>query len=677
MDPFIYSFRFCCDPDFNDQQELESLDRYITEACIDDVAVFCNVEELNTGHMTLSEQDRYLQLLKDVERVLRPHGVALSVNHWHSVMHADMGKKMSPELPFRPIVDVEGNAAQLCVCPLDERWQDHLAELYARYAALRPHILWVEDDFRFHNHAPLVWGGCFCEAHMALYSQMAGHPVTREDFIRGVLQPGEPHPYRRIWLDACRRTLVEVAAKLERAVHAVSPETRLGLMTSLPHVHAAEGRDWHGLLRAFAGEKEPPVDRIHLPAYAETAPWQYLLRFNMASMANRALLPPDTLVYPELENYPFSRFSKSLAFTRFQLLSSLPLDPAGMTMDLYDLNGNGIVWEEGYQDMLRQVKPFLNEMKRTGAFGGERMGVRVLLSERSSYTLHTRQGRGMEELYPQETFWAGYLSACGVPFRFQTDIPAGETAAVSGQYLRNLEEEDVRRLFRDNFVLLTGDALETLADMGLGELADLKSLRWMERDGGEYAFEQVANGMICCGISQARASAAALGSDAVLAEYGGTAEVYTAFYDSFRRETGPAQVVAAGGRVMVFPFGRLPGAAAMPQMFLNTLRREVLRDILLHKARLAAPVVEGPAYLQPYCTRDEERLYIYLVNAALDPAAGWRLHIESADWRRASLYFSDGRREEMAVPPDGGALSFPQTVGPMETVLIVLKKEEE
>ena len=52
MDSFIYSFRFCCDPDFNDQRELESLDRYITEACIDDVAVFCNVEELNTGHMT-------------------------------------------------------------------------------------------------------------------------------------------------------------------------------------------------------------------------------------------------------------------------------------------------------------------------------------------------------------------------------------------------------------------------------------------------------------------------------------------------------------------------------------------------------------------------------------------------------------------------------------------------
>ena len=29
-----------------------------------------------------------------------------------------------------------------------------------------------------------------------------------------------------------------------------------------------------------------------------------------------------------------------------------------------------------------------------------------------------------------------------------------------------------------------------------------------------------------------------------------------------------------------------------------------------------APVVEGPAYLQPYCTGDGERMYVYLVNGA-------------------------------------------------------------
>ena len=52
------------------------------------------------------------------------------------------------------------------------------------------------------------------------------------------------------------------------------------------------------------------------------------------------------------------------AFTRFQLLSGLPLDLAGITIDLYDLNGNGIVFEDGYQHMLKEVKPYLNDLTR-------------------------------------------------------------------------------------------------------------------------------------------------------------------------------------------------------------------------------------------------------------------------------------------------------------------------
>ena len=39
---YCYSFRFCCDPGFNDRREIASLQRFVREAQIDDVAVFCN-----------------------------------------------------------------------------------------------------------------------------------------------------------------------------------------------------------------------------------------------------------------------------------------------------------------------------------------------------------------------------------------------------------------------------------------------------------------------------------------------------------------------------------------------------------------------------------------------------------------------------------------------------------
>ncbi|MFR9159634.1 MAG: hypothetical protein ACLVJ8_04160 [Ruthenibacterium lactatiformans] len=169
-DPFQYIFRFCCDPGFNDAEEIPALLRYVDEADIDDVAVFANVEEINTGHMSFDEQDVYLAMMRKISALLAEKGVTMSVNQWHSVMHADLGKTLRPEQNFRPMVDVEGNEAKLCVCPLCGEWQKYIARLYARYAELEPSILWVEDDFRLHNHEPLWWGGCFCDEHMKLYS---------------------------------------------------------------------------------------------------------------------------------------------------------------------------------------------------------------------------------------------------------------------------------------------------------------------------------------------------------------------------------------------------------------------------------------------------------------------------------------------------------------------------
>ena len=111
---YCYSFRFCCDPGFNDRREIASLRRFVREAQIDDVAVFCHVEELNTGHMTEEEQETiWLRLLCDVQAALAPEGVQLSVNHWHSLMHADLGKTLPQSQPFRRMVDMDGREADV------------------------------------------------------------------------------------------------------------------------------------------------------------------------------------------------------------------------------------------------------------------------------------------------------------------------------------------------------------------------------------------------------------------------------------------------------------------------------------------------------------------------------------------------------------------------------------
>ena len=670
-DPFQHIFRFCCDPGFNDGTEVPALLRYVDEARIDDVAVFANVEELNTGHMAFEEQDVYLELMRTLTRLLAEKGVSLSVNQWHSVMHADLGKRFAPGQNFRPMVDPEGRASELCVCPLCENWQAYISRLYARYAALEPSILWVEDDFRLHNHAPLAWGGCFCERHMALYSAAAGKTLTREEFVRGVLQPGEPHPYRKIWLDVSRDTMLSAAAAIGGAVRAVSAKAKVGLMSSAPHIHAAEGRDWHALLRTLAAGR-PPVDRVHLPGYQEASPAGYMQGFNMVSMLTRAFLPPETEVYPELENFPFSRFSKSRRFTRFQLLSALPLDLAGMTIDLYDLNGNGIVWEDGYQQMLRDTKDYLNALTKEGVFKGERQGVRVLCSPQSAYTLHTPEGRRMEELYPHEAFWAGLLPAMGVPYAYCSDPAplAGQVVAAAGQVLRNWNAETLEQLFRNNFVLLTGDALETLCDRGLEGLAGVESARWLEQDSGAFAYEQVSGEREYCGRRHARASAVLVAGDALEVRYapGAQVEEYTALYDSYRRRAAPCQAVV-DGRVLIYPFGHLPEPPAIPPMLLNSVRQAVLQDVL-RAANAPFPMVAGQPYLEPYCFCDGAGLHLYLVNAATDPVDGAALAVRSAPEQVRAFCSHRGGAERLPCRAHSGGVWVPLALPSMETALL-------
>lgn len=674
---YQYIFRFCCDPGFNDAQEIAALERYVDEADVDDVAVFANVEEINTGHMTFQEQDVYLAMMKDIRAMLAAKGVTMSVNQWHSVMHADLGKTIRSEHHFRPMVDVEGNEASLCVCPLCGQWQDYIGTLYARYAQLDPSIVWVEDDFRLHNHDPLVWGGCFCQEHMKRYSQLAGKPLTREEFLAGVLQPGEPHPYRKIWLDVARDTMLSAAQAISSAVRQVSSRVKVGLMSSVPYVHAAEGRDWGALLTTLS-RGCAPVDRIHLPAYQEGTGWNYLQNFNMISRMNRAMLPPQTLVYPELENFPYSLFAKSRRFTRFQLISSLVLDPAGMTIDLYDLNGNGIVWEDGYQDMLREVKPFLNEMTASGVFTGAPQGVRILYSQRSAYTIHTTSGTSMEELYPHECFFGGLLPAMGIPCAYEDD-PAvcGQIVAVSGQVLRNYTPEQLEQLFRNNFLILNGDALWTLVDMGLGHLAGVEQAYWMKQNDGFYAYEQVSNGRLYRGRQNARASAIVSASDALHIRYRQDAEVteYSRLYDSFRQPASPC-LVTVDRRVLVIPFGHFDQPNSIAPMFLSALRQELVQDAL-HQAQPDLPMVFGSAYLEPYLFCHQGKQYLYLINGSSDPTPSVTLRCASLAgtlpiWRSWDTMSGEAHPAPCA---DGTRLDL--EIPPMEAVLIRLDAKEK
>jgi len=671
---FLYSLRLTIQPGHHEEASMADLKAFCQEARIDDVMFFINGEELNQGHQTLAEIQPWLDLVSRGRAMLQPLGITTSINPWSTLLHCDRGRQLQPSQHFDLMVDTYGREATAVACPLCPEWRSYIASVYALYASAKPEFVWVEDDFRLHNHAPLQWGGCFCDRHMAEYSRRAGKTLSREEFLAGLLQPGEPHPYRRIWLETSRDTMVENARIIGQAVRAVSAHTRVGLMSSVPSVHAAEGRDWHGILNGLAAGKTPVI-RPHLPSYTEVSPQSYALGFAAVSRMTTAVIPPETEIYPELENFPHSRFAKSKTFTSFQIESALALGAEGITLNLYDMIGNGILPQEGYQTALAANKDFLDTVTRLNLKQARRSGVQVLVSRQHAWHMHLEGGSGMNRLYPSETFWAQLLSALGVAWTYCLDDQvSGQVVALTGQILRAIDPAGIRTLFQHNTILLDGEAAMTLLDLGLGDLAAIQAAGWRQADEGCLAYEQAAEGQIYCKISGARISAQSNVGDYLKIDYAAKVDTISAVFDAYGQETGPGLAIVHG-RVLVLPYGRFSGSGIFGH--LNPVRQEMIQAML---QRLA------PASIRPACVMDEPFIQVHdfqtadgrflmLVNSSHDAVEKLRLVLpESLMNRRFErLDRASCRFVPISAQQNDDATVFDTTLAALETAVFAIR----
>lgn len=618
MKRFEYILRLAIAPDFYEDEKIAAMVEFCKAAKIDDVMFHLNCEELNQAHISIDQTRPWIAVIRKAGLALRDIGVSMSINPWITLLHSDRGRPLNAGQRFKTMVDPCGNAASAVACPMDKDFRRYLTEMYAYYAEAHPRMLWVEDDFRLHNHPPLEWGGCFCENHMAEFSRRAGKTLTREEFVRGILQPGEPHPYRKIWLDVGRETMASLAKEIGEAVARVSPDTQVGLMSSAPCVHCAEGRDWHAILQGLAGEHNP-VSRPHLPSYQDATPQNYSGSFCQHTRQTKALIPDNTLIYPELEGFPHTTFIKSNAFTAFQLTTSLLIGSDGITLNLFDMMGNGPVMADGYHQTLADAKDFLNAVKALELTRKNPIGVRVMLNPLSSYYLHTTKGRSMEELYPDEGLFSVLLTAFGISNHYCTDKQVqGQVIAISGQYLRGCTEPEIRSLFEHNAVLLDGEAADILVQRGLGALTDIQITRWHPQDSGTVCYEQVLDGLRYHNLPEGRMSAQNSAGDFLEITCSGAPHVI-AEAKNYLGQTTASGMAVIRNKVFILPYGHQKGQHSA---LLNPIRRDVFQSAVRGFSSYPQVMVCGCAHVSALAWQDGAKTFAALTNWSYDEMGG-------------------------------------------------------
>ncbi len=596
------------------EEAIQETLEFCRRAQVEEVMWFVDMEEANHGITPLWLIKDHLPVLRQAKEQLVADGRVFSINPWITLLHGDRGREAHRYYPDMGLmVGHDGTQCQACACPRDEVWRDYLREAYRLYASTEPAVLWVEDDFRHFNHLPVEYG-CFCDAHLQAFSERVGEPVTRQALVEALLAPGEPHPWRAVWLDLQGEEMVEVAQILEKAVHGVSPETRLGLMTSQTEWHGLEGRRWHELLQALAGPHEP-VCRPNYACYQEVAP-AGMLRDFVNGLQTVYHMPQGTRSCPELENFPYYPFSKSVHGTRLHLILGSMISTGEITLNIFPQMPNALV-DEGYGEMLAATRPFLGQITeaRTGAV--ER-GVGLISHQRASYYVHTSGDEDFTQLLPRGSGWAWPLTAVGIPITYES---GADVVALTGQTVRAVGDDEIEKILSGG-VLLDLSALETLFDMGWGELSGVADFEVINQQNSGYSLERIVDADFAVAGSEFLSLNAAcvsgrLGKISPHRE----AKVITELLH-YDEDTPPLPGLilfenSRGGRVAVEPLDLSKGAAAC---FFNISRPRQLATVVrwLGQGSLALWVQGGP-YLLTHRWDKPARTTVAVINGSHDP----------------------------------------------------------
>ena len=602
---FVHCLRVQFYPGHYEEERIESIANFCLQYGFKNIMLFINSEEYHRGHMTIEEAKPWVATMKRAKQYFVERGLTVSLNPWIEIGHLARGRTLKPGQNFTTMVDYNGKKDSLVACPLCENWRRYYFSFY-RYllTELEPDTVWVEDDFRLHNHGDLAYGGCFCDLHMEKFNEQLGTHYTREEFTDRLFRKNPSRRVRKAWLDVNRACMVDLAGKIGEVVAEASPGTRVGLMSSAADAHAMEGRDWHGIFGGLSPRKAA-YSRLHLPCYEEFSAKRYYHLFQQVPYVCRAFLPKDAIVYPEIECDSFNTYAKEPTFMRFQIESAIPLCIKGMTYDICDFVGNGANESFGYGTKIKEITPYLNGVLNLHPDFDSAEGVILPVDEKTVYHRGAEITR-FDDLWPDEFRFGAYLATVGMNTKVSVKKRfVNRTVALAEGNVYNFSDAQLRALFRDNRVILEGGAAKVLIDRGLGDLISARTYTEYKRETGIYSFEEIAGDKVINGVHGYRADADRVGDYVSVAYENGTVRSYVCNPVGERVGTG----IFDGGNFLVLPYRM----NAIRDEHYNDLRTTLLKDWL--RGGQSPLVLTNHAGVYAYLFRQNKRYVLMTVNS--------------------------------------------------------------
>jgi len=257
--------------------------------------------------------------MKEVKKLFTDAGIKVSLQIsntlGHNVAHMnseDFSGLVFDGTPVERMVGEYGECSYGCYCPRGEYFRNYIYETTKMYAEIDPVCVWVDDDLRIYNHAP-VNRGCFCDDCISAFNKKHGTVYTRETLVHEINR-GDIK-IREAYIEHNRESMNDLTAIITKAIHEISPNAHMAYQSS--RTNSFLGKDFNCIFDAMYEEsgRKPVGYRPGGGFYEDSSPRGMLSKALHLDCAIAVV--PDYVenICPEIECLPDVFFGKSLEGT--------------------------------------------------------------------------------------------------------------------------------------------------------------------------------------------------------------------------------------------------------------------------------------------------------------------------------------------------------------------------
>lgn len=611
------------------------------------------------GYPTLEKHREYAESMVSVAENFKKKGIRVSMQFSNTIGHGDSGVHDRSGLIYEGsqvqyLVGHDGTVAKAGFCWRGKLFAEYLRDTIQIYAKIwKPESIWVDDDFRARNHAPIQYG-CFCESCIKEFNQRYGSAFTRKDLVEEILHGDLV--WRERFIQFTREGFHDLMLSMSRAVHEVSPDTYMALQ------HGAYGAyTGHGLGHIFDAMKEGtgknPMSRPGGGGYRDHDPENFFRKGEEISWQNSMLPDYVTETRPEIESVPMMVFGKAPAGTAFEATHYFACGSTGMSFSMIRYDNEPLSWHEKEFELLAKMRPYWTKMVEYNR-DSYQAGLHNAVSTQT-WRKKLREDQGLGELSNEHFNAAWPWMRDGIPISYDRQE---ETAfLLHSDCVTAMTDEEIQKLL-EKPVFTDGETIAILTERGFdfGVIAkeipeDIPVCEVTNSNPINGTLKKYRTGSFVMGGGKNKNYALTItekGEAEVLANYVEVRPTDIKNYDDAPISYGIAEAIvktSKGAKWAVFGYSPWKGVMsfAKREQILNAV--DAISDCGLC-ARILTPI---PAALQPRKNRDGKVVCVSVTNCTVGESGEVEVIIRNPAGEHMSYMSQYNGSGELAVTKKG------------------------